>query len=122
MKLPDWAPGAVLALGVLLMTINLWYMVYSTHCKEGFANEQIATLTGQVLGMAEKAEKENPPSDTEVVGMYRAILIYIQSDYAKGLKLVYDMNRRIYGRYDKVPDNFDPRKILNNYVNPITGI
>ena len=51
-----------------------------------------------------------------------ALLLYIKSDFTKGLQIVYDLNKRVYGSYKAVPDNFDPRKVMDNYKSPLTGI
>ena len=42
--------------------------------------------------------------------------------FTKGLQIVYDLNKRVYGKYQTVPDTFDPRKVLDDYKNPLTGI
>jgi hypothetical protein len=125
MKGPAWLPGTVLFIGVLLITIQFWYIVYvSKNKKEGFdaTSQQVSLITSEILSRTAQTEKTNPPSDTEAAQYYRALLVYIQSDYGKGLRLVYDLNKRIYGKYDAVPDSFDPRKILDDYKNPIAGI
>jgi len=124
MKGPAWLPGTILFIGVLLITIQFWYIIYiSKTKKEGFdTSQQVSLITSEILAKTAQTEKANPPSDTEAAQYYRALLLYIQSDYGKGLRLVYDLNKRIYGKYDTVPDNFDPRKILDNYINPIAGI
>uniref|UniRef100_A0A6C0DT62 Uncharacterized protein n=1 Tax=viral metagenome TaxID=1070528 RepID=A0A6C0DT62_9ZZZZ len=120
MRTPDWVPAAVLVVCVLLLTINFWYRFYRSH--EGFENSQLANLADQVLGSASVIAPEIPPSDSEMAKNYYNFLLYIKTDYPKGLKFVYDLNTRIYGSATKMPDNFDPRTVLNNYVNPLTGI
>lgn len=112
MKLPAWAPGVVLCIGVLAMTINLWYLLYKSRCPiktEGF------------ISIPSDGLEETAPSDKDIAGIYRQLMLYVKSDYAKGLKIVYDMNKRIYGKYDKVPDDFDPRRIMDNWNNPLAS-
>ena len=119
MKLPAWAPGLVLFIGVLLMTLNLWRILLSGKCKlqEGFASP--AAGLNDLLSSA--VEEEKPPNETEAVNIYRQLLMFVKKDYTKGIKIVYDMNQRIYGKYDKIPNDFDPRKVLDNWKNPLTG-
>lgn len=117
----------VLVVVVLLLTINFWYMFYRSYSKarEGFADSsssQLASLANQVLGSTATLAPETPPTDTEAAQLYYKLLLYIKTDYGKGLKFVYDLNTRIYGSATKMPDNFDPRTLLDNYVNPLTGI
>jgi hypothetical protein len=126
------APAIVLVVVVLLLTINFWYMFYRSYSKarEGFVDSsnsgssgsQLATIANQVLGSADTLAPETPPTDTEAAQLYYKLLLYIKTDYGKGLKFVYNLNTRIYGSATKIPDNFDPRTLLDNYVNPLTGI
>lgn len=124
MKCPSWLPGLTLCLGLIILTAQFWYIIYvSKTQKEGFDTaQQVGLITSQILGATAQAEKESPPSDMEAARYYRALLIYLQSDYTKGLRIVYDMNKRVYGKYEPVPNDFDPRKILDNFKNPITGL
>ena len=119
MRTPDWLPGLVLVLGITLITMNFWYHKTS---KEGFQNADVNLMTYEVLKKANQPEEEKPPTDDQMAISYRAMLLYIKSDFPKGLKFVYDLNQRIYGKYTTVPDSFDPRKLLNDYKNPLTGI
>jgi len=129
--------AAVLVAVVLLLTINFWYMFYRSYSKarEGFADSgmsgmsgsssssnQLANIANQVLGSSATLAPETPPTDTEAAQLYYKLLLYIKGNYGNGLKFVYDLNRRIYGSATKIPDDFDPRTVLNNYVNPLTGI
>ena len=127
--------AAVLVVVVLLLTINFWYMFYRSYSKarEGFADSgmsgmsgsssnQLANIANQLLGSTSTLAPETPPTDNEAAQLYYKLLLYIKSNYGNGLKLVYDLNRRIYGSATKIPDNFDPRTVLDNYVNPLTGI
>lgn len=134
--------AAVLVVVVLLLTVNFWYMFYRSYSKarEGFADSgmsssgmssgmssgsssnQLANIANQLLGSTSTLAPETPPTDNEAAQLYYKLLLYIKSNYGNGLKLVYDLNRRIYGSATKIPDNFDPRTVLDNYVNPLTGI
>ena len=124
--------ATVLVVVVLLLTVNFWYMFYRSYTKarEGFADSsssssssnQLASLANQVLGSTDTLAPETPPTDTEAAQLYYKLLLYIKTNYGNGLKIVYDLNMRIYGSASKMPDNFDPRTVLNNYVNPLTGI
>ena len=121
MKTPVWAPGVLLAIIVLVLTIHFWYLLYRSKAREGFDNSQMAAIANQIVGSA-NLSPENPPSDTEAAKIYHSLLLYIKNDYTKGLKFVYDLNTRIYGQAERIPGDFDPRKILDNYVNPLTGM
>ena len=120
MRTPDWVPATVLSLSVLLLTIHFWYRFYRS--REGFEGSQLANLADQVLGSAGVIAPQPPPSDVEMAKNYYNFLLYIKTDYSKGLKFVYDLNKRVYGSATKIPANFDPRTVLDNYVNPLTGM
>ena len=110
----DWLAHTVLILGVTFLTILFWKRVL---VKEGFNN----AILNQILEGATKQE-EKPITATQAAINYRALLVFISSNYADGLKLVYDLNKRIYGHTERVPETFDPRRILDDYKNPIAGI
>lgn len=114
----DWLPSVVLLLGIALLSANFWYHKTS---KEGF-NEDVNLVTYNLLKKVNEPEEEKPPTDTEAAIYYRALLLYIKSDFTKGLSFVYDLNKRIYGRHTVAPNSFDPRKVLDDYKNPLTGI
>jgi hypothetical protein len=133
MKTPAWLPEAVMFVGVGLITLYFWSSIYNSriaHLKnkghEGFLDsgvtQQVGLITSEILTGNAKAEKEVPPTDQEMALAYRKMLVYISNNFSKGLVMVYDLNDRVYGRHDKVPDNFDPRKLMDNFKNPITGI
>ena len=110
----DWLANTVLLLGVTFLTVLFWKKVI---VKEGFNN----AILSQILEGAAKQE-EKPITATQAAIYYRALLVFISSNYADGLKLVYDLNKRIYGHTERVSDTFDPRRILDDYKNPIAGI
>ena len=78
-------------------------------------------MTQTMLKKNKTADNEEIPNNNEIVSLYRKLLIYIKNDYSNGLKLVYDLNTRIYGSSTRVPSTFDPRLIMDNWVNPLTG-
>lgn len=119
MKVPDWLPGAVLVLGICLITANFWYHKMA---KEGFENDNVNLITYQILKDTADKQEEKPPTDIQVAQYYRGLLMYIKSDFTKGLQIVYDLNKRVYGSYKAVPDTFDPRKVMDDYKNPLTGL
>jgi len=112
---PDYIPGIVLCFGVTLITVYFWYKVTK---REGFDNP----ILTQILQTAADEQEEKPMTSTQAAANYRALLVYIKNDFSNGLKLVYDLNKRVFGKTDRVPDTFDPREILDNYKNPIAGI
>jgi len=134
MKTPTWLPELVMFIGVGLITLYFWQSIYSSRIAvqkpkkshEGFMDagvtQQVGLITSQILTGNVAAEKEKPPTDAEMALAYRKMLIYIQSNFSKGLLMVYDLNDRIYGSHKSVPDSFDPRKLMDNFKNPISGI
>ena len=111
----DFVPGIVLCIGVTLITLFFWYNVTK---KEGFDNP----ILTQILQNTADQQEEIPMTNTQAASNYRALLVYIKNDFSNGLKLVYDLNKRVFGKTERVPDTFDPRLILDNYKNPIAGI
>jgi len=106
----------LIVLFIILMTAMFWYY---TNQVEGFDDSQ-KLLESVVNTATESAEQpDTPPSDVEVVNYYKALLTYISSDHSKGLRIVYDLNNRIYGSAQKVPDNFDPREVIKGFKNPL---
>jgi len=105
MNAPDWLPGVVLCIGILMISINFWYIVYvpQKYKKEGFdSNEKV--------------------SDTDAAHAYRTLLTYMKGNTQKTLKIIADFTNRVYGSSLPVLDSFDPRQIMDNFVNPITGM
>ena len=112
-----WLPSVLVMLAITLMTATFWF--YATN-KEGFDNTQ-ALIDGVIGSTIAETQKDTPPTDTEVVNHYKAVLVYLSTNAPKGLKMVYDLNKRVYGKVTKVPDDFDPRDVMKNYKNPISG-
>ena len=114
----SWLPGVILVIGVMLITAHFWGSLLSTK-KEGFLNQDILQ---QVLQNTAEEQQETPINETQAAQYYRALLVFISKDFSNGLKIVHDLNKRVYGQSSGIPDNFDPRRILDNYKNPIAGI
>lgn len=115
MKYPDWLPQPpilVLTIGLLLITINFWYLVLVPQRQkkrvETFVNDLVAST--------------DSPSEAEAAQLYRSLLVYIKNNTLKGIKVINDFHKRVYGKTEPIPDSFDPRNILDNFVNPITGM
>ena len=110
-----WMSSLIIIVFITLMTASFWY---KTTKKEGF-NSTDSIIDGVLGSVAESTKIEKPPTEIEVANHYKAILSYISSDFSKGLLLVYDLNKRIYGKSEKVPNDFDPREVIKNYKNPL---
>jgi len=111
-------PGIVLIVGISLLTFYFWFSLLNRN--EGFINQDL--INNIVQSSANNPIEETPIDSTKAAIYYRALLVFIKSDFTNGLKLVYDLNKRVYGKSSLVPDDFDPRTITDNYVNPIAGI
>lgn len=111
MKAPDWLPSVVLTVGLLLITFNFWYLVLVPQRQkkrvESFVNDLVTT---------------DSPTEAEAAQHYRSLLVYIKNNTLKGIKVINDFHKRVYGNIEPIPDSFDPRNILDNFVNPITGM
>lgn len=125
MKAPSWLPGVVLCIGLFMISVNFWYLVYvpSKYKMEGFNNAEVNRLTNEVVASAMSVTSaERIPSDNEAAASYRNVLLYMKGNTLKGLKIVNDFNTRVYGSAQPVPDSFDPRTIMDNFTNPISGM
>jgi hypothetical protein len=125
MKAPLWLPNVVLFIGVILISLNFWYIILvpEKKRKEGFDTSQVSNITNQIVSRALTVNTtEKAPSDIEGAQAYRTVLLYIKYNTLKGLKIINDFNKRVYGTEQPVPDDFDPRTIMDNFVNPITGM
>ena len=115
MQLISYAPSIVLVLGVIAITMNFFFLL-SKNNNEGFINVDVA------IAEAKKSMEDNPPTNDQMAGIYKSFLLYIKSNSSNGLAYVQDLNQRVYGQKTNVSDDFDPRRILDNYKNPITGL
>jgi hypothetical protein len=90
---------------------------------EGFNNDEVHRLTNEVVSSAMSVTSaEHVPTATEAAQSYRTLLLYMKGNTLKGLKIINDFNTRVYGSCAPVPDTFDPRTIMDNFVNPISGM
>jgi hypothetical protein len=123
MKAPNWLPNLVLCIGLLLISINIWYVVYipRKYKKEAFVNADISDTVNNLLNNNTNIAS-NPPSDLEVVQNYRKLLLYIKGNSKNGLKIINDFSTRIYGKITPIPSSFDPRTVLDGFKNPINGM
>lgn len=110
-----YLPGVVLVLGVIIITIHFFHML-AVSKNEGFIDIDNA------ISLAKASQTDKPPTDDQMASTYKSFLLYIKSDFSKGLKYVYDLNKKIYGKSERVSDDFDPRKMLDDYKNPVTGL
>jgi hypothetical protein len=115
MQIMPYMPGIVLVIGVILITVHFYHMI-SVSKEEGFTSIEDAIST------ARNSQTDKPPTADQMASIYKSLLLYIKSDFSKGLLYVNDLNKRIYGKSDRVGDDFDPRKLLDDYKNPITGL
>ena len=70
MDLPVWVPSVVMFLGILLISLNFWYLVYVPKTQPT------------------KLVSKNPVTDEEAEDAYKKLLIYIQSNLEKGQKTI----------------------------------
>ena len=124
MKAPTWLPGLVLFIGVMLISINFWYVVYipQKYKKEGFDTQQSDHINNIVTSIITTSSNEGVPSDSDAAQSYRTVLLYMKGNTLKGLKIINDFNTRVYGQSLAVPDTYDPRNLLDGFINPITGM
>lgn len=111
----QYMPSIILIIGVILITAHFFHVLLKTN-HEGF------TSIDEAISVAKNSQNDKIPTNDEMAKYYKMMLLYIKSDFSKGLLYVYDLNKRIYGKTEKVPDDFDPRKLLDDYKNPITGL
>lgn len=123
MKAPTWLPGLVLFIGVMMISINFWYVVYipQKYKKEGFAT-QAEQINNIVTSVITTSSNEAVPLDSDAAQAYRTVLLFMKGNTLKGLKIIKDFNTRVYGQSLPVPDTYDPRNLLDGFVNPITGM
>ena len=116
MIVPNWLPNLVLFVGILLISINFWYLVYmpQKYRDEGFDSTE--NIISNIIN------SEKPPTDVDAAIAYRTLLVYMKSNTLKSLNIIADFTNRVYGAPMSVPDSFDPRTIMDNYRSPITGM
>jgi hypothetical protein len=121
MNAPKWLPGVVLCIGIMIISINFWYLVYvpSKYKMEGFSADDIHSLASTIVS---NKPPEKIPTDVEAAQSYRNLLLFMKENTLKSVKIINDFNMRVYGTTTPVPDTFDPRTLLDNFKNPITGM
>ena len=97
MDLPVWVPSVVMFLGILLISLNFWYLVYVPKTQPT------------------KLVSKNPVTDEEAEDAYKKLLIYIQSNLEKGQKFINDFKRRT----DNFAELSDEQTIMEKYRNPL---
>ena len=100
MDLPVWVPSVVMFLGILLISLNFWYLVYmpKTHIKKSI-----------------NLHKTTNVSDEDAEEAYKKLLIYIQSDLEKGQKIIDDFKKRT----NNFAELSDEHNIMEKYRNPL---
>jgi hypothetical protein len=107
-----------LATFVAVITIYGWMdRVQGTNTKinEGFQNP----VTTDVVLNTLKEVNEQPPSPDDAVKAHRTLLMFIQNDFGRGIKIVDDFGRRFFGDNMPLRKDLDTRTLMNNYVNPL---
>lgn len=97
MDLPVWVPSVVMFLGILLISLNFWYLVYVPKIQPT------------------KLVSNKPVTDEEAEDAYKKLLIYIQSNLEKGQKFINDFKRRT----DNFAELSDEQTIMEKYRNPL---
>jgi CHASE1-domain containing sensor protein len=97
MDLPVWVPSVVMFLGILLISLNFWYLVYvpKTQPSLSVSNKQI--------------------TDEEAEEAYKKLLMYIQSHIEKGQKFINDFKKRT----ENFAELSDEHTIMEKYRNPL---
>lgn len=78
MDLPVWVPSVVMFLGILLISLNFWYLVY-------------VPKTQPTLSVSNKPVSDEEAEEAEEAEeVYKKLPIYIQSNLEKGRKIIND--------------------------------
>lgn len=110
-----------LATFVAVITIYGWMdRIQGTNTKinEGFTSTATDLTSDDVIQHLKKAN-EQPPTPDDAVKAHRTLLLFIQNDFGRGIKIVDDFGRRFFG--DNVPlrKDLDTRTLMDTYVNPL---
>jgi hypothetical protein len=105
--------------GLLLFTITivLSYYFWSSRWYAAAQHEGFTNLSAYVDKLA-AANTQNPTPEEAAVA-YRTVLQFIGADFNNGIKLVADFSERFYGKDISLRADLDPRRILDNYTNPL---
>ena len=110
-----------LATFVLVLTVYGWMdRIQGTNARinEGFTSGGDVLTSDAVLDHLKKANEEKPTPD-EAVKAHRTLLLFIQNDFGRGIKIVDDFGRRFFGDNMKLRPDLDTRTLMDNYVNPL---
>lgn len=113
-----------LATFVAVITIYGWMdRIQGTNAKinEGFTSSQSAgdILTSDAVLEHLKKANEQIPTPDDAVKAHRTLLLFIQNDFGRGIKIVDDFGRRFFGDDMKLRKDLDTRKLMDSYVNPL---
>lgn len=113
-----------LATFIAVITLYGWMdRIQGTNVKinEGFAPTAapMNVLTDDaVIDYLKKANEQIPTPD-EAVKAHRTLLLFIQSDFGRGIKIVDDFGRRFFGDNMPLRKDLDTRTLMDTYVNPL---
>jgi hypothetical protein len=84
--------------------------------KEHFENSKI--LDDETIAKLQKANEPVPTSE-EAVAAHQTLLRYMKNDFKYGMLFAQDFGKRFFG--DNLPfrNDFDPRKLMDNYRSPL---
>ena len=106
---------------VAVFTIYGWidrYRGTNALINEAFDNQAISDKDLQKILQA----NEQVPTDDDATKAHQTLLRYIKNDFGKGVKFVYDFQKRFFGIETPIRKDFDPRALMNNYSSPLQGI
>lgn len=106
-----------LATFVAVLTLYGWMdRLGGTNAK---INEGFMDVTDEAVIEHLKKVNEQIPTPEEAVKAHRTLLLFIQSDFGRGIKFVDDFGRRFFGDDLPLRKDLDTRTLLTNYVNPL---
>lgn len=106
-----------LATFVAVITIYGWMdRIQGTNVK---INEGFVDVTSEDVVKQLKMVNEQPPSPDDAVKAHRTLLLFIQNDFGRGIKIVDDFGRRFFGNNMSLRKDLDTRTLMDNYVNPL---
>ena len=109
-----------LATFVAVITIYGWMdRIQGTNAKinEGFTSTPDLS-SDAIIDHLKKANEQIPTPD-EAVKAHKTLLLFIQSDFGRGIKFVDDFGNRFFGDSMKLRKDLDTRTLMDTYVNPL---
>lgn len=85
--------------------------------KEGFSDAGELLTSDAVLNHLKQANEQAPTPD-DAVNAHRTLLLFIQNDFGRGIKIVDDFGRRFFNT-TKLRSDLDTRTLMSSYVNPL---